>query len=696
MILMPHSIRTVNELMQRGWQIETAYDLRIHTKESTMFLFINQYSKDESGKVDRPDRHTVGSHVQRTIHQRKRSNHQTKERSRLKRILTFRNQSMFPSKLQPRQPHAVDRTHDSESESRTYSPGHLADADKTPPHQRHRRDQETVTPGEYSLICPEELHGKASSAGNLAINPSQMMPSERGSRNAASVYSSSSQESSVGSSPEPLSAAILRQYEADIEQCDPSILDHYQDLSQETCVLNEDTRSLNSPELREVVEQSIRVDYSPEAVPVSPHQPAGPEVADPFASAALPVTPFYGWLIAYFQTSFTYRSMERLCRNSGARWIQTLISDKATMHGLYANCLFFAARQSQDQDRKQAMMLLALRHQNLTIATTRRRLHEKKDLPLVAYAMISLLICAYSAEDWSRYQLHLRGMASVVQLLGGFGSIDDVLQLLLLVGEPQASSHMLIRPVISSQAWPRRDWHKHYSVENAPLLDFRNHLLGETSIATRLPREVYELCLDIRGLYSAMVISSQNPPNSNTFDTVRRSMQFRYHFLNISLLECYRDLQDKREETKLEAKENDLTPAFLVALMCCHQLLYHTIADPSVVQMGYIPFYHIQEHLKNLEPLGLDASSLEPEDLDVLIWISFIGAYSEISGRTTAKPARLKGPNTMAFLRFARTQQRRDPLRRNIKVMLESFIYHHALFTPVLEYLQCLIGSETP
>ncbi|KAK5047463.1 hypothetical protein LTR84_006559 [Exophiala bonariae] len=664
-----------------------------------MFLFINQYSEDESGNVDRPDRHTVGSHVQRNIHQKKRSNRQTKEHSRVKRILTFRNRDILPNELQRRQEYAVDNTLSSEADSRSVYAGQLAGLNKVSPGLEHKTSQEKVTNAGYSIIQPEALRGKVSPAVDPGLKLSikgRMAPSQRGRGCSPSIHSANSRESSAVHSPETLPTSELWNDELAIEQGGAFGPPEYQDFGERTYGLMESS-SLESTELMQVTEQSIPVDGFPKAASLSPYQPVGHGTGDPFASTVLPVTPFYGRLITYFQTSFTYRSVERLCQNAGARWIQTLISDQPAMHGLYANALFLAARLCQDSDKKRAMMLLAMGHDNFSIAVTRRRLREKKDLRLVAFGMISLLISAYSTEDWPSYRLHLQGMASVVQLLGGFSSIDDLLLLILLAGETQASSHMLVRPALSSQAWPRRDWDNYYPPTDTSSHNLPNQSSHEASVATTLPSEVLELFRDVRGLYHATVLLNQNAHNSNTYIAVRRSLQFRYHFLNISLLDSYRDLQEKHEdEHRLGTNRSSLAQVFLVALMCCHQFLYHTIVDPSVLQMRYIPFYHIQKHLEDLEPLCLDAIFPTPGDIDVLIWISFIGAYSEISRRDSVKVTRSKGPNTMAFLRFARIQHRMDPSHRDIKVTLESFIYHELLFTPVLEYLRCLVISESP
>jgi hypothetical protein len=666
-----------------------------------MFLFINQYSKDEGGKVDRPDRHTVGSHVQRNIHQKKRSNRQTKEHSRVKRILTFRSRGILPHGSQPRLNHSVDSTLSSESSSRGISPGQPAGVSNVLPGLEHRTGQDEVTNAGYSTIEPKALRGMISPAVDPGLEVSstrdQLVPSQRGRECSTSRHRASSRESSAVHSPQTVPTEEFWPEQLDVEQGSSIIPGEYRDFDEnDACFLMEES-SFDSTELVQVTEQSMPVAGFTQVTSPSPYQPVGHGTADPFASAALPITPFYSGLITYFQTSFTYRTLERLCQNSGVRWTQTLMSDKAAMHGLYANSLFLAARLSQDSDKKGAMMLLAMRHNNFSIAATRRRLREKEDLLLVAFSMISLLISAYSTEDWASYRLHLQGMASVIQLLGGFSSIDDLLQLILLAGETQASSHMLIRPALSSQAWPRRDWHKIYPYEETSSRNLTNQLPHEACVAPKLPIEVFKLFQDVRELYQATVLLNQNAHSSNTYIAVRRSLQFRYHFLNVSLLDNYCDLQEQHEEEhKLGAKRIKLARVFLVALICSHQLLYHAIVDPSMLQMRYIPFYHIQKHLEDLERLCLDMTFLTPGDIDVLIWISFLGAYSEISRRDSVKPTRSTGPNTMAFLRFARIQHKRDPSHRDIKLTLESFIYHDVLFTPVLEYLRCLIVSESP
>lgn len=606
-----------------------------------MFLFINQYSKGEGGDTERPDRHAVGSHVQRHINLTKRSKIRSKERSRLKRSLTFGNRGIFPYSHQSRHLR-VERTSHSDGEAENSSPSQPSEGEELPLQGERIPRQAMVTFGEHGQTQIGADRGKKSSyvdSGPEVHRLNHIVSSESGIGNATSVQS-----------------GILTELEV---------------------------LGIHQPP----------ADWFSGVTSPSPYQVIGHGAADPFAATALPINAFYGGLIDYFQQSFTFRSMERLCRNSGTRWISKLICDKATMHGLYANALFLAARLSHDDDDRKEMMVSAWKHQNFTIAATRDRIQRKENLSQVAFATISLLMCAYNVGDWASYKTHLNGMTSVVQLVGGYVSIDYVLQLLLLVGELQSSSHMLTRPAISSQAWPRQDWHKYYTaVDVEPSLDARNRLSPEEIPTTKaIHSEVWEIFREIRDLHRSSVLSTQHAaPNPSTHSsTVQSSLQFRYHFVNISLLNCYCSLQDMHDGNGgAKAEALNLSRAFLVALMCCHQLLYHAIVDPSVVRMGYIPFFHIREHLRKLGCLCQDPSSLQPEIVDLLMWIAFIGAYDEVSRGGAVDPLSVQGPNTTDFLKLASLRHKNGRFHTGARATLERFLYFDTLFTPVLDYLQ--------
>lgn len=204
--------------------------------------------------------------------------------------------------------------------------------------------------------------------------------------------------------------------------------------------------------------------------------------------------------------------------------------------------------------------------------------------------------------------------------------------------------------------------------------------------------EVWEIFREIRDLHRCSVLSTQrDAPNASDHTTVQSSLQFRYHFLNISLLNCYcslQDLHDGNGGAKSEAL--NLSLAFLVALICCHQLLYHTIVDPSVVRMGYIPFFHIREHLRKLGCLCQDPSSLRPEIVDLLMWIAFIGAYDEVLRGDSVDTISVQGPNTTDFLKLANLRHKNGRFHADARAGLERFLYFDSLFTPVLDYLQCV------
>lgn len=661
-----------------------------------MFLFINQYSKDQSGKSERPDRHTVGSHVQRNIHLQKKSRIRFKERSHLSNNLAFQNRIIFPNEVQGQQAQLKNGFCKVDEQRQAFQgrnvilerPLHQIGRDTT-----HEDGGKGPHDRAQSIEAQDWNFSEVEFTKNLdGIN--RMVPYEKRSQsNPCGQQTEDSGRVVLVARPRRTSAIELICNEPYLSQNGhQESEDNHHKATQgshmdESIILQSNTQN-------ESFHEATQVDYSDGVASLCLYQPVGPGSADPFNAAALPIDAFHVKLISYFQRSFTFRSIERLSPSSGINWIQTLICDKATMHGLYANSLLLAARVNRDNDASKDMVSLALKHQNFTIAVTRRRIHLNEQFSQVAYATISLLICAYNAKDWHSYQAHLNGMEKIVQLSGGLASVDHVLRLLLLVGEPQGSSHMLTKPVFRVHDWMHHDWH-HDSVTAGvrALFDSKKRFPEKALWTKAIQGEVWKVFLAIREFHWILVQSSQYADNPSTHSTVQHWLQVQYHFLNISLITCYCGLQDEQDvgEGLNSKNENNLTRAFLVALLCCHQFLYHAATDPSMIRMGYIPFFHVAEHLARLGLIYEDIGSLTPEILDIIMWISFIGAYEEVSRQSSLDSDTPRGPNSTAFLQIVNSRHQNGEFLQDIQDALENFLYDHRVFKPILCYLQCCL-----
>jgi len=419
------------------------------------------------------------------------------------------------------------------------------------------------------------------------------------------------------------------------------------------------------------------------------HQPVGPGSADPFDAAALPINAFHSKLISYFQRSFTFRSMERLSPNAGVRWIQALICDKATMHGLYANALLLAARLNHGNERSKAMAALALHHENFTISVTRHRIHRNEHSLQVALALVSLLICAYNAKDWSNYRAHLAGLEQIVRLGGGLAAMDRLLQFLLLVGEAQSSSHTLTMPIFGSHDLMYCDW-REFSVpaEVKALLESRIQPPQRFPWVKAILGEAWKVFVDVEEFHWVTAQCARYAQNPMSNHSMGGWLQFRFHCVNMSLIKCYCALDDDRELDV--GAQGKLVRAFLVALLCCHQVLYHAVADPLLISMEYVPFFHITKHLAGLmSHYDNKITTLKPEILDILMWISFIGTHEELSRVTDTDSSNLGGPNSTIFLQIAGSRQQNDEHFQDIESCLDNILYDHSVFSPTLYQLQC-------
>jgi hypothetical protein len=661
-----------------------------------MFLFINQYSKDQAGKSERPDRHAVGSHVQRNIHLQKRSRIRFKEQSHLSSTLTFQHRMIFPNEAQARKAQPDYEHCNIESQQEAFRDRDV-NFERLPIRIEHNTSHQEV--GRGPRDCTQSIEAQDWNFSRIDVTKNVdgincIVPCQkRNQSNTCGLHTEDSGKLVLVTRPRPTSAFELMCNESSQSRNGHQETEYNLHQSIQGSDMDE-TTLLQSNEQNEFVQKAAQFDYLDGVASLSLYQPVGPGSADPFNAAALPINPFHVKLICYFQRSFTFRSIERLSPKSGLKWIQTLICDRATMHGLYANSLLLAARVNRDSDASKDMAALALKHQNFTIAITRRRIGLNEHLSQVAYATISLLICAYNANDWHSYQVHLNGMKKIVQLSGGHASLDHVLQLLLLVGEPQGASHMLTKPVFDLHDWMRYDWHHDsITVGVRALFDSKKRLQEKVPWAKAIQGEVWKVFLDIREFHWISIQSSQYAHNRSTHSTVQHWLQVQFHFLNISIITCYCGLQDDQdlEEGSNSKNESSLARAFLVALLCCHQLLYHATADPSIIRMGYIPFFHVAQHLARLGSIYEDIRTLKPEILDILMWISFIGACEELSRQYPFDPTTPGGPNSTTFLQIVNSRRQNGEHLQDIQDNLQNFLYDKSVFKPILCHLQCYL-----
>jgi hypothetical protein len=659
-----------------------------------MFLFINQYSKDRSGKSERPDRHTVGSHVQRNIHSQKKSRIRFKERSHFSSTPTFQHRAIFPNEVQARKAQLDHESCNIEGQKQAFR-DRDDKLEQFPVRTKHNPSHEEVGRAPHDctqLTEPQDWNFSEIEITKTFDGINRIVPFQKKNQsNPCGLHIEDLGKFVLVARPRPTSALDLMCDESRLSRNGHQETKYNLHQSIQGSEMDESTH-LQSNEQNEIFPRVSQYDHSDGVTSLGLHQPVGPGSADPFNAAALPINAFHVKLISYFQRSFTFRSIERLSPSSGIKWIQTLICDRATMHGLYANSLLLAARVNRDNDASKNMVSLALKHQNFTIAVTRRRIGLSEHLSQVAYATISLMISAYNATDWHNYQVHINGMEKIVQLSGGLTSMDHVLQLLLLVGEPQGSSHMLTKPVFDFDDRMHHDWH-HDSITAGvrALFDSQKLLPQKVPWARAMQGEVWKVFLDIREFHWISVQSSQYAHNPSTHSTVKRWLQVQFHFLNTSLITCYCDLKDKQDLEKGSDSNNErnLARAFLVALLCCHQLLYHKATDPSIIRMGYIPFFHIAEHLARLGSIYEDISTFKPENLDILMWISFIGAYEELSRQRCLDSTTPRGPNSSTFLQIVNSRHQNGEQLQDIQDNLENFLYDNRFFKPILSHLHC-------
>lgn len=661
--------------------------------DNTAFLFINQYSKGENETSDRPDKRAVGSHVQRNIHLRKRSKIRFEKQSHPINPLALQRRMIFPNCPETRSAHLYHGRRDKSRQNIT-SRNEFRSVEGLPLWTNLGIDQEKMEIHTSSSI--QSTIGYDSQFSNLEsyerFGPTVgVVPCRRSSQtNASTLHIENGRQFLLAARPRQSSALECMTHVSNLS---------LNDTQESGCILHQTTQRLDEDESNvhpsnqqmSLVQEVGEIDQPDGPVSFDLHQPVGPGSADPFNAAALPINAFHGKLISYFQRSFTFRSMERLSPKLGVNWIQALICDKATMHGLYANSLLLAARLNHGNDRSKAMSALALHHENFTIAVTRRRILQNDHSSQVALALVSLLICAYNAKDWNSYRAHLTGLEQIVRVAGGLASMDRSLQFLLLVGEPQSSSHMLTMPIFGSHDLMYCDWHEFFiPSEVKALLESRIQLPERYSLVKSALGEVWKVLVDVQEFHWVTVQCAQYVQDSTIYNGVRGWLQFRFHCLNISLIQCYCGLHPEPEVEV--GGQSKLSRAFLVALLCCHQVLYHAAADPSLINMEYIPFFHITKHLAALMSCyDNNLIALKPEILDILMWISFIGAYEELSRCNEVNPNILRGPNSTIFLQIAGSRQQNGNHSQDIEGPLENFLYDRRVFGPTLYHLQCYI-----
>lgn len=430
----------------------------------------------------------------------------------------------------------------------------------------------------------------------------------------------------------------------------------------------------------------------------SPYQPVGNGGTDTFDAFAISIDEFNEKLYPLLQQSYTYKSMEFTNPTSSIRWMQAQVEDAASMHGLYASSMAMAARLAPGDSSKRQLRNRALMHYNQTLAIVQRRIQSHERLTKLAYDTISLLVYTYNMGDWQSYRIHFNGMRNIVNLLGGIESIDPTLQLLLLVGGTQGSSHMLIKPIFGPESWHGHSWNEDPSV--APyshLFEFEKSPQLILPFGGLMQSSLHRLLQSVQEFHSISMQIRLTGNSCGTYDTIRRWLNTRFFLLTMTIVNTYCDIAKAKilgdESQLIDLKA--LGQAFLVALLCCHQLLYYAHTNPAIISMHYIPFYHIKKHLADIKGLSRQPNSAyTPEIMELLMWISIVGAYEELSNDKSQLCTRTAGWNSQYCLQIISCQPMSIKRIHDVQTDLKKFLYDDSVLDPVLYRLWDLMLTE--
>lgn len=402
-------------------------------------------------------------------------------------------------------------------------------------------------------------------------------------------------------------------------------------------------------------------------------------------------------LVPIVQRGFTFQSLDRMTPDCTPHWVSAQVFDITSAHSFCAFALAFASRSAASEMHRQKLSHMALLHYKKSVSLIRssiQRIRGRQDLMCLLLATVNTALYAYVTGDFPTLLIHIDGLGKIIDLIGALNYLDISIQLVILVGVGQQTSQTLAKPLFNLSCWEH--------LLDVQLLMWAREIYGlwgdycmfPTTVVFR-NKDTINLFLEMKLFHGLLFKFHHNNQSAADNQTLQFQIDLQFHHLKLRLVNAYHDLVEddilatiKSNQSSYFSHIQALRRAFIVALLCYHNVLYYHASHYLGLSKGYfIPFHHLRPHLTLAIAEDEVLLQFPIEAIAMLLWITFVGAHEE-ANEDQSRPERLDWYKRL-FARLLHQHGNSASGASYIQDVLGLFLYNNETSEPVLRYLTC-------